>query len=164
DPVQLACDRGSDPAGVVPRAGRVHDPQLLDRVGSDDEGESGGALLEEYHAGRGRGAGRGGASSGGAVGPNLLFLSAESSAPQQQAENAGAGADGGERRRGPEGEHAPGEPRLELSEALAQLRVEAREIDLVQFTQVGSVSRVHVVKPGHELIGDVVAEPLVEFL
>src|SRR5256885_4503491 len=40
------------------------------------------------------------------------------SAPQQQAHDAGTGADGGERRGDPEGEHAPGEPRLELREPL----------------------------------------------
>src|SRR5439155_17057376 len=68
DSVQLACHRGSGAAGVVPAAGGVPDPQLLDRIGPDDESEPGGALLEEYHARRGRGAGGGGASPRGGVG------------------------------------------------------------------------------------------------
>src|SRR5207248_5686526 len=67
DPVQLACDHRSGAGGAVPATGRIHDPQLLDRVGSDDESESACALLEEYRARRGGGACGGGAAPGGGV-------------------------------------------------------------------------------------------------
>src|ERR1051325_7628686 len=49
------------------------------------------------------------------AGEGVLLL-----APEQQAHDTGAGADDGERRGRPEGEHTPREPRLELREALGQ--------------------------------------------
>src|SRR5205807_2439040 len=42
--------------------------------------------------------------------------------------------------------------------------VEAREIDLVQLTQVGSISSVDSVEPVHELVCDVIAKLLIELL
>ncbi len=86
--------------------------------------------------------------------PGLVYPGEEVGlAPEQQADYAGTGADHGQRRGRPEGEHPPGEARFEFREALTELRVEAREVQLVQLAQVSAVGRVHGVKPVHEFVG-----------
>src|SRR2546430_7335439 len=57
-----------------------------------------------------------------------------------------------------------GEPRLELCQPLAQLRVEAREVGFVQLAEIGATGGVHSVEPVHELVCDVLAQLLIEFL
>src|SRR5438876_164770 len=42
------------------------------------------------------------------------------------------------------------------------LRVETREVELVQLPQVGAIACIYIVEPVHELVGDVLAEHLVE--
>src|SRR6266498_1937286 len=66
------------------------------------------------------------------------------------------------------------EPRLELSDlrvqfglqsfhALLELRIETREIELVQVSEISPICRIDHVEPLHELVGEVVPELLVEF-
>src|SRR6266540_7355926 len=66
------------------------------------------------------------------------------------------------------------EPRLELSELrvqfglqsfhpLLELRIETREIELVQVSEISPICRIDHVEPLHELVGEVVPELLVEF-
>src|SRR6266566_1434122 len=58
------------------------------------------------------------------------------------------------------------EARLELrsqfGDALLELCVEAREIQFVELTQLGSIRRVHLIEPIDELVGELVPELLVE--
>ena len=65
-----------------------------------------------------------------------------------------------------EGRVGPREPRLhfcpQLRYALFELRVEPREVELVQLPQVGSICRIDQVEPLHQLVGDIVAELVVE--
>src|SRR5437868_15243798 len=93
-------------------------------------------------------------------------------ATQQQADHAGAGADYGERSGGPEGEHAPGEAglesckalgelALEFGEPLPELRVEAREVRLIELPQLGTIGGVHGVEPVHKLVGHVLTQLLI---
>jgi hypothetical protein len=50
----------------------------------------------------------------------------------------------------------------ELRQALLQLGVESRKVQLVELPEVGTVSQVHGVKPVYELIGDVLAEYVIK--
>ena len=45
-----------------------------------------------------------------------------------------------------------------FGQALLQLRVEAREVELVQLPQIGSVGKVHGVEPVHQLVGNILAK------
>src|SRR5437016_6964025 len=70
----------------------------------------------------------------------------------------------GERRARPEHEHPFDQlslertgallpARVQLGEALSEVRIKAREVELIQLAQVNPVRRVHLIKPLHELVG-----------
>src|SRR5207302_9372485 len=113
---------------------------------------------------RGSGGGGGGERPGGGVvlTPCRRTGWVSLSAPQQQAQDAGSGADGGEGGRGPEEEHPLEQLALQLGELRVELRVEPGKVELVLFPQFGPICGVHVVEPLHELVGDLVAEGIVE--
>ena len=48
--------------------------------------------------------------------------------------------------------------------ALLDLGVESGEVELVELAELGPVSQIHLVEPLHQLVGYVVAEPVVEGL
>src|SRR5437879_1292726 len=62
----------------------------------------------------------------------------------------------------PEEKHPLDELAPEVGQPRVQLRVEPREVELVQVPEVGSVRSVHLVEPLHELVGELVTERFVE--
>src|SRR5205085_10308251 len=54
------------------------------------------------------------------------------------------------------------ELRVELGGTLLELRIEPREVQLVQLPKLAPIGRIHLIEPIHELVGELVAEPLVE--
>src|SRR5947207_12638338 len=53
-------------------------------------------------------------------------------------------------------------PPVGLSEALAEFRLEPREVQLISLPQIGSIRLVYLVEPVHELVRDLLAEHVVE--
>src|SRR2546429_1381592 len=117
---------------------------------------------------RGRGAGRGGGRGptcrkgpgGGGGGP-----AGGGKAPPLPPHEADRGDGDPDRRRDvpdPEEKHPLDELAPEVGQPRVQLRVEPREVELVQVPEVGSVRSVHLVEPLHELVGELVTERFVE--
>src|SRR3989442_15770063 len=69
---------------------------------------------------------------------------------EQETDHTDARGDHGERGGRPEGEHSPGQMRLERCQTLAELGLEAGEVQVVKLPQISPVSGVHGVKPVHE--------------
>src|SRR5947208_2656960 len=102
-----------------------------------------------------RGGGAASAQAGGACGAALRRLMQELDDPEYH-------RCGRCRLRDPEAEQALGESCLELSKPLLELRVESREVQLVQLPEVRPISRIDHIEPFHELVGNIIAKLLIE--